>query len=1057
MISLIIKKIFRVQQCVKFSFLIIILFYQSHCLAQTVKDSSIPFNHFSTEHGLSQNHFEAIIQDQKGYMWFGTWSGLLKFDGYNFTLFQYDPDTKNSFGGNFVYRLCEDHRGNIWIIDGDNNQLSRYNTHTLQFFSYAPDERNKFPIAPGAVNCMVCDHDGSMWIGTSDAGLCRYDPVTDHFINYSSDHLLPDTLCSKTILSLLVDRKGMLWIGTTHGINIYDRVHNHLQTFNPCKENNDQQDCQVSKMMEDHTGKIWITFPDPKGLLNFDPSNNTLKRYSHSNEQRNSLSSNYVNDIYEDHNHNIWIATYQGLNLYNQNTDDFKIFLADSKDDRALSSSKVMSIFEDRSGIIWIATNGGGLNTVYPDNKKFQVYQESYDDEFTTHYPVGLYNDHEGKIWINTFGAGLKRFDPLTKQFKVYKFDERKAKGHFYNACYCAFEDSYGTLWVGSTSEGLHALNKTDGSYRTYHSTSDNTDTTIYNQINCITEDHNKALWIGTTTGLKCFDLNTKKYSAFEKLFPDTNQLSGDNIQALYCDDEGVLWIAGSRSGLTSFNTKTGKVRVFKHDENDPHSLSRNFINCIYDNGIEKLWIGTEGGGLNELDKKSEQFISFTIKDGLPDNSVRGIEQDNLGNLWLSSTKGICRFTPPASPNQKAVCRNYNVSDGLPGDEFYYNTCTKGDDGTLYFGCNAGIVAFKPEELKDNSFIPPVVITDFSVFNKSIAPNDSSGILKLPADETKDIRLSYSQNNFSFMFTALSYVHPEKNQYAYRLKGFDKDWIYTDASKRFANYTNLGAGNYIFQVKASNNDGVWNETLTEIKIIITPPYWQTWWFKLMCLITFGLIFYVIVHTRLEKSRDIRRIRNKIASDLHDDLGATLSSISIMSEIANQQIKNQSPQTSPLLEKIGSSSRSMIENVNDMVWAINPRNDSFENIVKRMRAFASEILGAKDIDFHFDFDKNLLPSKMKMDTRRNFYLIYKEAVNNIAKYSGASNAFITILQREQNLKMTIRDDGKGFDLNLITKGNGLNNIEQRAEEMKAKLILQTDVGKGTMLQLEFKNQ
>lgn len=348
------------------------------------------------------------------------------------------------------------------------------------------------------------------------------------------------------------------------------------------------------------------------------------------------------------------------------------------------------------------------------------------------------------------------------------------------------------------------------------------------------------------------------------------------------------------------------------------------------------------------------------------------------------------------------------------------------------------------------------MITDLSVFNKPVLPNDSTGLLKVPVDETKEIKLSYKQNVFAFGFTALNYVHPEKNKYAYKLEGFDKDWTYTDATRRFANYTNIGPGEYTFRVKGSNNDGRWNEQEASIKLIITPPYWQTTWFKLLCVLVGALILYAIYYNRMQKIKDIHRIRNKIAGDLHDDLGATLSSISIMSELVNQQVKDYSPQASSLLEKIGTSSRKMIESVNDMVWAINPKNDNFENIIKRMRTFASEILAAKDIAFHLDYDKNLLQAKLKMEMRRNFYLIFKEAVNNAAKYSQATNTFVMIWNRENNLKMTIRDDGSGFDITSARAGNGLVNMQQRATGMKARFNLESIPGKGTTVELEFKN-
>ena len=322
--------------------------------------------------------------------------------------------------------------------------------------------------------------------------------------------------------------------------------------------------------------------------------------------------------------------------------------------------------------------------------------------------------------------------------------------------------------------------------------------TTIYskhgNVSTCMAEDLDKRLWIGTNGGLRCYDLKTKTYSTAEKLFPSTPELEfAHGFGDLYCDKDGILWIGGL-GGLVVLNTKTGKAKSFVQDPENHNSLSSNVIDCFYDDGKGNIWIGTTWG-LNRFDKKTEQFVWYTVKDGLPDNNITGIVADENGNLWLSTEKGICKFTPPSSENKKAVCRNYDMSDGLPSQGFAHSI--KGNDGTLYFICKVGIVAFKPDELKDNPYIPPVLITDFSLFNKPVVPNDSTRLLKVPADETKEIKLSYRQNDFSFSFTALNYIHPEKNQFAYKLEGFDKEWTYTDATKRFANYTNIDPENIL--------------------------------------------------------------------------------------------------------------------------------------------------------------------------------------------------------------------------------------------------------------------
>lgn len=1038
-------------KCVAISFLISYGFY---CTAQSVEN--IRFNNFSSRYGMFQSVFTSIIQDRKGYLWFGTYTGLIKYDGYNITNFNSDPTIKNSLPDDGVNKLCEDNDGNIWIASYNKPRLTKYNPRTGQFTVYNPDKEGNRSGLPGYVHNLVNDKQGRLWIGT-EAGLCFYDPASDKFTRLSNI-IFPDTLSSQKITSLMVDHTGQLWIGTAAGINIYDPSSKKIHLFQLPDKSSSPFGKPVTSMLEDHTGNIWIgllVHEEGKGqICRYNPVTGGYKTYQHTAGNNKSLNAGPVNTLLEDRFHNIWAGMYEGgISIYRAHSDNFVNYKTDALNPNALGSNNILDLFEDRSGMIWIGTNGGGLNSCFVTNSQFSVYQ-NYDKEFRSRYPLSLYKDRAGRIFVTTFGAGVCEFNPATGNFRKYKLDLPGRNLSFFNFNYGITEATDGKLWAVSFGEGLYNLDRATGKIVATQppSLSSNVDALS----SCITEDLDQRLWIGTNHGLKFYDLKTKKYSAFEDIYDGPDQLSKDFIVSLYSDKRGVLWIAGA-NGLFLFNTRSGEIKIFKHDDANPRSLSHNQPISFFDGESGKMWIGTEGGGLNVFDKKTETFYAYTVKDGLPGNTVYGILDDDKGNLWLSTNKGLCRFTPPTSTSDKPVCRNYNMSDGLPSNESNYNTSVKGDDGSLYFGTTAGLVSFKPEQIKDNPFKPPVIITDFTVHNKSVLAGDSTKILQVPIDETKELKLSYRHNDISFTFAALNYVLPEKNQYAYKLEGYDKEWVHTDASKRFVSYTNLDAGEYILKVKASNNDGVWNETPAEIKLIIRPPYWQTWSFKLLCVVVAGMIMFVIFHNRMQKLREIRRIRNKIASDLHDDLGATLSSISIMSELVNQQVRDQSPQASSLLEKIGSSSRNMIESVNDMVWAINPQNDSFENIIKRMRTFASEILGAKDIAFHFDFDKNILQSKLKMEIRRNLYLIFKEAVNNVAKYSQAANAFVMIWNRENNLKMTIRDDGSGFEINTVKAGNGLMNMQQRAGIMKARFNLESIPGKGTTIELEFKNE
>ncbi|HEX7844270.1 MAG TPA: two-component regulator propeller domain-containing protein [Chitinophagaceae bacterium] len=1035
---------------------IVIFILQSFiCVAQPALDK-IQFNHFSTDHDLTQTGFTSILQDRKGYMWFGSYSGLIKFDGYRFTHYNYDPSDKRSLPANDIVKLCEDRNGGIWMAAASNVILSRFDPPTESFTVYQKNENSRSEGLPGYVQSMIADKQGKVWIGT-DAGLCFYDPVSGKIIRVNKK-INADTLSSQNIYCLMIDHRDMLWIGTANGVNTYDPSRQSLKLFNPPDKNYSGLSKEVHSLLEDHAGNIWIGVwslakdVNKRGIYRYTPSTGSSTFYTHDSGDPRSLNPGFVNTLIEDRFHNIWAGMYEGgISIYQPARNDFVNYKADASGQHALSSNHVMSIVQDRSDVVWIGTDGGGLNNCYLTSKQFNVFR-NYDKEYTSHYPLGLYKSQKGNIYLATFGAGLSKFNPETGVFISYKADPNND----FNYCYGALEDREGNLWAIGFNEGLYKFDRKAGRFITVHSTSKNKDTSFHNISNAIVEDRSKRLWIGTNKGLKCYDLLKKMYSPAEELYPKTAQLSNTVIVSLYCDPDEILWIA-TTDGFYLFDTKKGILKIFRHDDNNAHSISNNQVTSFLDDGTGIVWIGTEGGGLNRFDKATERFARFTTKEGLPDNSIFGILKDAKGDLWLSSNKGICRFTPPSAQNKKAVCRNYNSSDGLPGSEFYYNTCVKTDNGLFYYAGKQGLVAFDPGGLKDNQYIPAVVITGFSVFNKTVSPNDSTAILKYPADVTKEIRLNYHQNHFSFSFAALNYMHPEKNEYAYKLEGYDKDWVYTNAGNRIASYTNLDAGKYIFKVKASNNDGVWNEEGVVIKLTITAPWWQTWWFLLLCLLVIVIIVYAIYYNRMQKLRDIRSIRNKIASDLHDDLGATLSSISIMSELVNQQVKDQVPGASSMLEKIGASSRNMIESVNDMVWAIDPVNDSFENIIKRMRGFASEILGAKDIAFHFDYEKDLLPLKLKMDARRNFYLLFKEAVNNVAKYACATNVFMSIRNNENILQLTIRDDGNGFDSSAVSPGNGLINMRQRAALMKARFSIESIPGKGTLIELEFKNE
>jgi two-component sensor histidine kinase len=388
----------------------------------------------------------------------------------------------------------------------------------------------------------------------------------------------------------------------------------------------------------------------------------------------------------------------------------------------------------------------------------------------------------------------------------------------------------------------------------------------------------------------------------------------------------------------------------------------------------------------------------------------------------------------------------------MPGNSLALGGAYKDADGKLYFGTDSyGFFCFKPEDLKDNNYKAPVYITDLKLFNTSIRPRDADSILKEPIELTQQITLSYDQNDLSLEFAALNYIHPEKNQYKYKLENYNKDWITTDAARRFAKYTNLNPGKYVFKVRAANNDGIWSPQEASLIIIITPPFWQTWWFRTLVGLAVAALVYGVYRYRLSHILRLQNIRNRIAADLHDDIGSTLNSISVYSEVA----KKDSEEKTHALEMIGQSSRKVIDAMSDIVWTINPDNDSFERIVLRMRSLSYNLLRAKQIDFSFRADEKLNDLKLSLEERRNVYLIFKEALNNLVKYSEAKRASVVLMKDNNNISLVIRDDGIGFETTRKYNGNGLISMRKRAKEINAGLVIESGAGIGTNIELKLR--
>lgn len=794
---------------------------------------------------------------------------------------------------------------------------------------------------------------------------------------------------------------------------------------------------------------IWIATYSGLSMLN--PKSKSFSNYTLNTSVPRSISSPTLNCVIEDHNGVIWVGGNRGgVSRFDSSTGGFINYKNDPADPQSIGNNFVTTLCEDRSGVLWVGTNGGGLNKVSLNKEKFTVYK-NYDPQPRTRYILAMFTSHDGKIWIGTLSGGFFCFDPATKKFTRWHWDEFDMVKGPLNSVYGFDESRDGSLWIVTAMNGLLCLNRKTNKLTVHHSLAATKGLTkIYNQFLNVCIDSYGKLWMGSLTGIDVYDPVAKIFNHYATNNHESILLNDDSINSLLKDDKGCIWIGGAGSGLTCIDTRTKKIKNYRPHKNDPDSLSDDEISTLAFDKSGYLWLANNGGGLSVFDIGKEIFRTFSMDDGLPSNVVKGLLVDNCNNLWISTGNGIskCSWDQNESPfNAKLKVRNYDIANGPGSNDFSYNACTKGRDGTLYFGSLNGLVAFNPDSLLDNAYKPPVVLTEFLLNNKPVYPADGS-LLKNSITIEKEIKLNYRQNVIGFTFAALSYDHPEQNKYAYKLDGFDKDWNYTSASQRTVTYTNLRPAKYIFWLKATNNDGIWNETPTKLILLINPPFWQTWWFYSLCSIFAAAVLYAIYRYRLRQVLRLQMIRNNIASDLHDDIGSTLNSISIFSEVAKQQAKGNIP----ALEEIGISSRKVIDSMSDIVWTINPENDSFEKIIQRMRSFAFQLLRAKGIEMVFKTDQSLNSISLPMLVRKNFYLIFKEATNNLVKYSCASRAIFLINHSSRQIRVEIRDNGKGFDINLESQGNGIKNMRRRADEIKASLTITSVVNEGTSLEL-----
>lgn len=789
------------------------------------------FKQYTTSHGLSSSNIQGITQDHEQFIWIGTDNGLNRFDGYNFHTYKNIAGDSTSLSGNFIMDLFPDSKGNLWI--GTRTGLNLYdqnqdNFKRIQLKTNYPDVFY--------IRKILEDQQKNLFVITNAGNVFGFDEKKQGFQFIL--HTEPE------VKSMAFDYQNNLWIGNSKGLFQYNPIDSILiqHTFQGILANNNIE------ILFAYKNQIWIgTHRD--GAVVFDIDNQEFSRLD--------LNSNYLGIFYQDRSGNIWIGTEMNLKIYQPKENRIHEIETIHIGNRMVSTAGVSAMFEDRQGNFWLAIRYGGLNLAH-QQKAFlhNIFGPEPEINFTKNKLTSILIDHKDNLWVGFFENGIDIIDRKAKTKQHFDPFSHGFSNIGNGTVYALFEDSQQNIWIGTYFEGLQRFDSQANQFISYKKLFEEHTKIKITDVRSITEDKNQNLWIVTHgTGLIQFNPKTLAVTHFNNA---RNHLVSDWTTMVLIDHENTIWVAAA-GGLSRLNADSRFTNYTNQSEN-PNSLSNNFVTTIYEDSQNQLWVGTVEG-LNLFDRKTETFTRFNVNHGLKSDYICSILEDQHHNFWISTKEGLSRYK-----SESNTFKNYDVQNGTQANEFFTNSAYKSDEGEFFFGSVEGIIAFFPDSIRENRMVPEVVFTDFKLFNKSVGIGPKEGnILTIPKhiSQSDKIKLEYNQNVISFEFVALNFIEPDKNLYAYKMEGFDQDWNYV-GTKRIATYTNLHPGTYTFRVKASNNDGVWNEKGTSVKIIIIPPIWARWWFQ--SLMAIGLLFVILmlhlIRTRNIHSRN-RELENRV--------------------------------------------------------------------------------------------------------------------------------------------------------------------------------------------------
>jgi Signal transduction histidine kinase len=978
----------------------------------------LAFNKFSVEDGLLANHVKCVAQDKSGFMWIGTLNGLQKFDGNKFlNPFEFISNNNIPFTEG-VQQIQTDNNGRFFLFLM-NNQFAYFDPVTL--------ENRIIPIkAHGKVEVkadyhLFKDSGGRIYMCANNYGLLVYDSIHNVFTEDNVPIKIPRNWA---VNSLYEDvHSGKYWICSDSGMAVYNRNTGELFYKNHNPENNLllKENRRAMYLLIDSKKRYWLVYwtfdkKYEEHVMRYDSNSNTVIINPGGIELEGFAQ---VRNLLETKDGVIWISGFQTLLTLYPEQKSFIQNKESANDISGINFSLVNNLFEDREKNIWICTDKG-LFVSYPNANKISNYLFAESKDI---YTLSLLSNNKNEIWSASWGRGILVFDSLLNPLPKYQF-------HLPRYAMCLYKEKNSNIvWAGfangelalidvNTKKVLKRLKpKALGSW----------------PVNQIAEDADGNLWFGLTGRIvKWIKTKTIKEEDFNVVtdFPL-------GLQTLYIDNHNKLWVGTRENGILKYEIYRDKLIKAFENGSTPIRLYGNIVMAIRALNDSIYFIGTNAG-LNILNTHTGKIRKLNSVNGLTGNYVNCLEIDSSGILWMGTFSSLCSYDIKTDH-----FTSYNKNDGLLSAESI-RAISFNNDKMVLAGINF-ISSLNADVLTYTNQPPNVQLTDFKILNNPV--NDDS-ILKL-----KKLTLPYNKSSFTISFASPSYRQKDKLTYYYKLEGADNEWIKADRSQQ-VNYSLLPPGNYTFQVKCINDRNIAVKDITLFSIIVTPPYWYSWWFIALCAISIALIIHYVYRLRINRILAVEKVRQKVARDLHDDMGSTLSTINILSSMAKNKIKNDPVKVSEYIGKISDNSSRMMEAMDDIVWNINPANDDMQKTIARMREFATNVLEAKDIIFWFNFDDSINNVRLNMEQRRDVFLIFKEAINNAAKYSHCNKVVASISQTGKTIHLSIVDDGDGFDIENADNGNGLKNMQRRARHLNGKIKFNSEPLKGTSIVVDF---